>query len=90
MSMQTMGAMWLYDNNWGVRNADKRQNKSFTYRFLVVWNYFLIIGGSFITVRPVSSCTSCTHADSVTFHRCSEPYVSLGRWLGRSPRAWLT
>lgn len=50
MSMQTMGAMWLYDNNWGHRNAEKRQNKSFKYRFLVGWNYFVILAGSLITV----------------------------------------
>ncbi|ORY88583.1 transmembrane amino acid transporter protein-domain-containing protein [Leucosporidium creatinivorum] len=50
MSLQVMGCMWLSDHNWGARNAERRKNKSFTYRFLVVWNYFLILGGSFITV----------------------------------------
>lgn len=54
MSMQTMGAMWLYDNSWGARNAEKRQNKSFQYRFLVGWNYFIILAGSLITVRAFS------------------------------------
>lgn len=69
MSMQTMGAMWLYDNSWGVRNAEKRQNKSFTYRFLVVWNYFIILAGSLITVSLSNASLCC----ALQLKNCTDP-----------------
>lgn len=68
--------MWLSDHNWGARNAERRKNKSLQYRFLVVWNYFLIVGGSFITVSS-AGLVLLNFTDSLSLHRWLEPYVSL-------------
>ncbi|ORY88580.1 transmembrane amino acid transporter [Leucosporidium creatinivorum] len=50
MCIQTQGAMWLYDHSWGAKNAERRKNRSWRYVSLTVWCYFLLIGGSIITV----------------------------------------
>jgi len=57
--------MWLYDHAWGHRNAERRRDRSFCYLFLYCWSYFLLIGGTVITVRlthyiPLPSRSSLT------------------------------
>lgn len=71
MSLQVMGGMWLFDN-WQHRST----NKTLLYRFLVGWNIWLILAGSFITVAgsygSIASIISTYAADPGASFSCSD------------------